>query len=121
MAVNAPGRIPDDRKMDGDRKPADTATFSMVKPGAKIAVYEPNGELYYTRIFSKIVGPKGKVYVFVPAPGYPAQVRGAEQDMIKKGTMPPPNPVDVANAIMNAKDYANVRVIWEQQIGRAHV
>ena len=112
-ALQQPGRPPDDRQFDAARKPGDAIAFASIKPGMKIAVVEPQGDLYYARIFSKLVGPKGHVYIFVPASGYPMQVRGAEQAALKAGKIPPVNPVDTANEIMNAADYKNVTVIWE--------
>jgi len=60
-AVADPNRPQDDRKLDGDRKPAEVLAFSGVKPGQTIAEFLPGGG-YYTRLLSDVVGPKGKVY-----------------------------------------------------------
>jgi predicted methyltransferase len=60
-AVADPRRPQDDRKLDGDRKPADVLAFSGVKPGQTVAEFLPGGG-YYTRLLSDVVGPNGKVY-----------------------------------------------------------
>ena len=60
-AVADPNRPQDDRKLDGDRKPAEVLAFSGVRPGQTVAEILPGGG-YYTRLLSDIVGPKGKVY-----------------------------------------------------------
>lgn len=60
-AAADPNRPPDDRKLDGDRKPAEVLAFSGVKPGQIVAEFLPGGG-YYTRLLSDVVGPQGKVY-----------------------------------------------------------
>ena len=75
LAQNAPAyvtaavadakRPPADTMRDGDRKPAETAAFSTVKPGQKVLELIAGGG-YYTRIISKIVGATGHVYSTVP-------------------------------------------------------
>lgn len=54
-----------DAKADARRKPAELVTFAGVKPGDTVADLIPGGG-YFTRIFSKIVGPKGHVYMVWP-------------------------------------------------------
>ena len=56
-----------DKQRDANRKPAETLAFAGVKPGEQIAELLP-GSGYFTRIFSKVVGPGGHVYAVVPAP-----------------------------------------------------
>jgi len=60
-ALADPARSAEDRAKDENRKAAQVATFAEVKPGDKVADLFP-GSGYFTRIFSKIVGPKGVVY-----------------------------------------------------------
>lgn len=67
-AIADAGRPAADKEQDAARKVADVVVFSGVKPGAKVVDLWP-GTGYYTRIFSKIVGPTGKVY---SATGRPA-------------------------------------------------
>jgi predicted methyltransferase len=60
-AVADAGRPAIDRYRDDRRKPAETVAFAGVRPGMTIAELIP-GNGYYTRILSKAVGPKGRVY-----------------------------------------------------------
>ncbi|WP_377159586.1 class I SAM-dependent methyltransferase [Roseateles sp. UC29_93] len=55
-----------DVQQDASRRPADLVAFSKVKPGDKVIDAVPGGG-YWTRIFSTLVGPKGKVYAYVPS------------------------------------------------------
>jgi predicted methyltransferase len=55
-----------DKDRDADRKPVEMLTFAGVKPGEKIGELLPGGG-YFSRIFSKAVGPNGKVYAMAPA------------------------------------------------------
>ena len=54
-----------DRALDAQRKAAEVVELSGLKPGDAAADVFP-GSGYYTRIFAKVVGPKGKVYAVVP-------------------------------------------------------
>ena len=63
-AVNDPARK-DDAANDDRRKVADLMTFAEVKPGQSVVDLIP-GSGYFTRVFSGIVGPKGKVYAVWP-------------------------------------------------------
>jgi predicted methyltransferase len=65
-AVADPGRPAEDVARDADRKPAETLAFAGVKPGEQIVDFLP-GRGYFTRIFSKVVGPKGHVTALLPA------------------------------------------------------
>ena len=66
-AVADKGRPEADSKRDADRKPAEMLEFAGVKPGSKVADFIPGGG-YFTRIFAKTVGPKGKVYAVTNPP-----------------------------------------------------
>ncbi len=63
-AVNDPSRG-DEKQLDANRKPLPVVAFSGVKPGDKVADLIP-GHGYWTMIFSRIVGPKGRVYMVWP-------------------------------------------------------
>jgi predicted methyltransferase len=84
-----------DSKRDADRKPAEVIAFAGVKPGDKVIELDP-GQLYFTRILARTVGPRGRVYAYVPS----------DLDALyKKANMavpPPPEP-----------DYPNVTFIYE--------
>jgi predicted methyltransferase len=65
-AAVADSNRPDaDKLRDANRKPAQTLEFLGVKPGEQVAEILPGGG-YFTRIFSKAVGPSGHVYALVP-------------------------------------------------------
>jgi predicted methyltransferase len=63
-AIDDPGRAAH-RAVDARRKPAELIRFAELKPGDKVLDLIP-GDGYFTRIFSKVVGPEGKVYAVWP-------------------------------------------------------
>ncbi|MBU6478900.1 MAG: methyltransferase, partial [Xanthomonadaceae bacterium] len=63
-AIDDPARAAD-RKDDVRRKMADVMAFSGVKPGDRVLELVP-GSGYWTRVFSRIVGPQGHVYTVWP-------------------------------------------------------
>ncbi len=65
-AVADPARPADDRARDPARKPAEVIAFAGVKPGDTVVDLIPGGG-YFTRIFSKAVGPTGHVDALVPS------------------------------------------------------
>ncbi len=65
-AVADPARPAKDTAQDASRHPAELVAFAKVKPDDVVMDVWPGGG-YWTRIFSKVVGPKGKVYAYVPA------------------------------------------------------
>jgi predicted methyltransferase len=76
-AVADPARPAADTTRDGYRLPAESVAFSGMKPGDKVVDLLP-GRGYFTRIFAKVVGPKGHVYAIQgparmggPPPGAP--------------------------------------------------
>ncbi len=75
-AVADPARPTEDRARDVARKPAEVIAFAGVKPGDTVVDLIPGGG-YFTRVFSKAVGPSGHVYALVPsylAKAYPQSV-----------------------------------------------
>jgi predicted methyltransferase len=62
-AVADTARPEADRVRDADRKPAELIALIGLKPGSSIADMLPGGG-YFTRIFSKVVGPTGLVYAW---------------------------------------------------------
>ena len=85
-----------DVSRDAGRKPGELLAFAGVKPGMKVGELLPGGG-YFTRLLSKAVGPKGVVYIWMPA-GTPPE-RLARLDPILK------NPV-----------FANVKLVLGEQI-----
>lgn len=64
-AIADTARPATDRDRDADRKPSEMLAFSTVEPGMVVLEMMPGGG-YFTRLFSDIVGPKGKVMAYVP-------------------------------------------------------
>ncbi|MEO7073566.1 MAG: methyltransferase, partial [Rhodanobacter sp.] len=63
-AVDDPARSAD-KVDDARRKVAQVMAFAEVKPGQKVLELMP-GKGYFTRVFSTIVGPEGRVYTVWP-------------------------------------------------------
>jgi len=76
-AVADQSRPAADRERDADRKPAELIALTGMHEGAKIAEILPGGG-YFTRIFSKLVGPQGVVYAWVPLPAANAAPGGRD-------------------------------------------
>jgi predicted methyltransferase len=93
-ALSDPGRPEKDTKLDASRHPADLVAFARVKPGETVVDVWPGGG-YWSRIFSKVVGPTGKVYAYVPA-----EIAGFKSD-----------PLGQAKAISKEPGYGNVEAI----------
>lgn len=91
-AVADKGRPEADTKRDADRKPAEMLEFAGVKPGQTVGDFIPGGG-YFTRIFSKAVGPKGKVIAITNPP--PANA---------------PNPPPIL-ALAADPQYGNIKVV----------
>jgi predicted methyltransferase len=83
-----------DTQRDANRKPAELLAFAGVKPGQRVADIMPGGG-YFTRIFSKVVGPNGKVYAAIPA------------ELLQVA----PKAADGAKAIAASPAFANVSVV----------
>jgi predicted methyltransferase len=64
-AVADPSRPDSDTARDAERKPEQTLAFAGVKPGDRVADYVADSG-YFTRLFSGVVGPKGRVYALQP-------------------------------------------------------
>jgi predicted methyltransferase len=95
-AVGDPGRPAEDKQRDENRKPAETVQFAGIKPGDKVVELVP-GRGYFTRILSKVVGPKGHVYALSP----PRRPNAAPDS---------PDPVAATTTIAADPAYSNVSV-----------
>ena len=115
-AVADPGRA-DDAKLDVRRHGAELVAFSGVKPGDRVLELIP-GKGYFTRVFSKVVGPKGTVYAALPTeieklhPGADTMRNLAKQGygnveilLQPAAGLTTPKPVDVAFTSQNYHDY----------------
>jgi predicted methyltransferase len=98
-AISDKGRPVADTSRDAARKPADMLAFAGVEPGFIVVDFLPGGG-YFTRLFSKAVGPKGVVYALYPPP--------------KPSTDPAkPAPPPAAATIAADPAYANVKPVQE--------
>jgi len=93
-AIADAGRPAKDVAQDASRKPAALVEFARIKPGDTVMDIWPGGG-YWTRIFSKVVGPTGKVYAYVPA-----EIAGFKSD-----------PVGIAKAVAAEPGRANVEEV----------
>ena len=113
-AVADPARA-GDTKDDARRKGGALVAFSEVKPGDKVLELVPGGG-YFTRIFSKVVGPKGQVYAAIPAPmekysdetkALPKELGNVTLLQQAADALSAPQPVDVVFTAQNYHDYPN--------------
>lgn len=65
-ALSDPARPRDQIEQDAWRQPAALIAFAGIKPGDTIADFMP-GNGYFTRLFSRVVGPQGRVYAYLPS------------------------------------------------------
>ena len=94
-AAVADSHRPDkDTQQDAVRHPAELVAFSKVKPGDVVMDVWPGGG-YWTRLFSPVVGAKGKVYAYVPD-----EIKAFKTD-----------PVAIAKAVAAEPGRGNVEVI----------
>jgi len=64
-ALSDPARPAQEVRLDTLRKPAEVIAFAGLKSGDRVADFM-SGNGYFTRIFSRVVGPTGRVYAFIP-------------------------------------------------------
>ena len=118
-ALADPGRAEQRAAADERRKPGPLVALAGVKPGDKVLDLIP-GNGYWTRIFSKVVGPDGKVYAVWPqayartATGNVATLRQLSADKYYGNivtqvepttTLTAPEPLDVVWTSQNFHDY----------------
>jgi len=82
-----------DKPADPRRHIAELAAFAQIKPGDTVVELVPGGG-YFTRVFSRIVGPKGHVYALWPKE-YAAEGRSDIEALQVMGRMPEYNNVEV--------------------------
>lgn len=94
VALGAHERPASDRAQDAERNPGEALHFADIHPGDVVVDLMP-GAGYYTRLFSRLVGPTGKVYALEPA------------EMAKAA----PKPLEAVQAFAGKGEYANVVVL----------
>ena len=77
-AVSDPARPATDISRDAGRHPVPLLTFAGIRPGMTMVDMLP-GNGYFTRIFAKAVGPKGRVYAYFGLQ-YDARLKAAGKD-----------------------------------------
>lgn len=115
-AVADAGRPQADRDRDAVRKPAEMLALAGVHPGTSMVEMLPGGG-YFTRIFSKAVGPAGHVFAVIgdapPNPTRPAPVLAIAADPAYANVQvlaqsftafAPPSPVDLVWTSENYHD-----------------
>jgi predicted methyltransferase len=109
-AVANPDRPDADKQRDDARKPAEVIAFAKLKPGSKVADFIP-GTGYYSRIFSGVVGPKGRVYAF-----FPAELKTfIKAPLPPDGAAPYPKFANVTAVVAPANDFAapeKLDMVW---------
>ncbi len=78
MAVKDAARPAADTSRDAGRKPAELLAFAGVRPGMVVVDMLP-GAGYFTRIFARAVGPKGRVYAYFGTQ-YDVRLKGQGKD-----------------------------------------
>jgi len=113
-AIADPTRPAEDRARDAARRPAEVVAFAGVKPGDTVVDLIPGGG-YFTRIFSKAVGPSGHVYALVPsflAEKYPqavASMKALAADPAYR------NVTVVVEAVTDLAQQGPVDLVWTSQ------
>ena len=110
-AVNDAARPAADKDRDVHRKPAEMLAIAEIKPGAKVGELIPGGG-YFTRIFSKAVGPTGKVYALITAP---AAGRGPPAVRAIAGDAGYSNVTVIEGPLDQFKTPEPVDVVWTSQ------
>lgn len=105
-----------DKDRDSERKPAEMLAFSGVKPGMVVVEMMPGGG-YFTRLFSDVVGPKGKVIAYVPDEFLTKSTRaidgvtalakeaGRENIVAEHNPLMAPGPDNVADVVWTSQNY----------------
>ncbi len=111
-AIADPARPQADRDLDAARKPADLLAFAGLAPGQKVVDVFPGP--YFDRLFADVVGPSGKVYMFIPA----EVVKMKEAPALPTGATPfpdHPNVSVVAAPIDAFSAPESVDMVWVRQ------
>lgn len=113
-ALAATKRPAADVARDPARHPAELIRFAGIKPGDRVADYFPGGG-YFDRLFSDVVGPKGRVYGFIPAEMArncdPSEFAGARA-IAREGR---PNFVLVEQPLTGFHPPQQLDVVWSSQ------
>lgn len=114
LAIADPGRPSDDRALDDSRHVAEVLAFADIRPGNKVVDLMP-GKGYYTRLFSKLAGPDGKVYALQPTEMDKVAPKGLESLRSFAGTPAYANVVVLVQPVSAMSVPEKVDVIWTSQ------
>jgi len=114
LAIADPGRPADDRALDDSRHVAEVLAFADIRPGNKVVDLMP-GKGYYTRLFSKLAGPDGKVYALQPAEMDKVAPKGLQSLRSFAGTPAYANVVVLVQPVSAMSVPEKVDVIWTSQ------
>lgn len=112
-AVEDPDRPAADKERDGARKPSEVLKFAGVKSGETVVDFMPGGG-YFTRLFSVAVGPKGKIYAFIPT----EVAKFVKGGLPANGTSPDskhPNVIDLVAPVADFATPVRVDIVWTSQ------
>jgi predicted methyltransferase len=112
-AIADPGRTQEDRDRDAARKPEEMLVFAGVKPGQTVVDLLP-GSGYFTRLFSVAVGPKGRVYAFIPT----EVAKFAKTPLPASGSSPDPKHPNVVALVAPISQFAiptRADIVWTSQ------
>jgi len=118
-AIADPARPTAQVARDVSRKPGEVISFAGLKPGDRVADFMPASG-YFTRLFSRVVGAKGRVYAFTPveelkncsaaetagirAMAHDSRYRNVSYAMGQIETFVPPMPLDMVWTSLNYHD-----------------
>ncbi|WP_229238439.1 class I SAM-dependent methyltransferase [Dyella amyloliquefaciens] len=114
LAIADPGRPADDRALDDSRHVAEVLAFADIRPGNKVVDLMP-GKGYYTRLFSKLAGPDGKVYALQPTEMDKVSPKGLQSLRSFAGTPAYANVVVLVQPVSAISLPEKVDVIWTSQ------
>jgi predicted methyltransferase len=113
QALADPARKAEAAASDARRKPGPLIALAGIKPGDKVLDLIP-GTGYWTRIFSRIVGPKGKVYAVWPQ-AYAREATGNIADLRKLASAKYPNIVVQVQPSTKLTAPEPLDVVWTSQ------
>lgn len=115
-AVADAARPAADSARDTARKPMQMLKFAGVRPGMVVGELLPGGG-YFSRIFAKAVGPRGKVFAYLPAAAPPRFAEMfkpvtdnpayANVTLLLQPDFAPPEPIDLVWISQNYHDLHN--------------
>lgn len=113
-ALADPARPADDKAQDAARKPAQVLAFAGIHRGDTVVDLMP-GAGYYTRLFSALVGPTGKVYALEPTEMAKAAPKPLAALQTFAGKPPYGNVTVLVQPLASIKLPQRADVVWTSQ------